>query len=334
MSTTLQSQRPKLVDPGKIAEIQKAGKMIAKEAGGTLVSDFFEANKDAIRAVLPQHMTPDRMTKIALRALRTTPKLMQCSLSSLFGAVVTCAQFGLEPNTPQGHIYLIPFENKKKGVIEVQIVIGYKGLIDLARRSGQIVSISAREVYSNDEFKVSLGTDERIIHTPCLTGDRGQVVGFYAVAKLKDGGTQFEFMSVADVNAIRDASQGYKTAVRFAKPGVPLNTPWATHYVQMALKTVARRLAKWLPMSIEMANAVALDERHDANLTQGLDTVLEGELAVLDAETQEAEEESAASAMAIEHDQTPKVTVPMEVPKEELEVPTHVAAGPDAEDLF
>lgn len=334
MSTNLQSQRPKLVEPGKTAEIQKAGKLIAKDAGGTLVSDFFEANKDAIRAVLPQHMTPDRMMKIALRALRTTPNLMKCSLSSLFGAVVTCAQLGLEPNTPQGHIYLIPFENKKKGITEVQIVIGYKGLIDLARRSGQIVSISARAVYSNDEFLVSLGTDEKIIHTPRLTGDRGQITGVYAVAQLKDGGTQFEFMSVSDVNAIRDSSHGYKTAVRFTKPGVSLNTPWATHYEQMALKTVARRLTKWLPMSIEMANAVALDERHDANLTQGLDMVLEGELAVLDAEAQEAEEESAASATALEHDQTPKVTVPTEPLKQIQEVPVHVATGPEAEELF
>ena len=109
--------RPKLVEPGKLAEIKKAGNLVAKDAGGTMVSDFFEANKDAIRAVLPQHMTPDRMLKIALRALRTTPKLAAASLSSLLGSVVTCAQLGLEPNTPLGHAYLLPFEREQKQVL-------------------------------------------------------------------------------------------------------------------------------------------------------------------------------------------------------------------------
>jgi recombination protein RecT len=319
MSAATTASRPKLVEPGKdLAAIRKSGNMIAKDAGGTLVSDFFEANRSAIEAVLPQHMTPDRMMKIALRALRTTPKLMQCTLASLFGAVVTCAQLGLEPNTPQGHIYLIPFENKRKNITEVQIIIGYKGLIDLARRSGQIVSISARAVYSNDELEISLGTHEDIVHKMFLGGDRGHIVGFYAVAQLKDGGTQFEFMSASDVNAIRDGSQGYKTAVRFAKPGVALNTPWDTNYDQMGCKTVARRLTKWLPMSIELANASALDERADRNQTQGLDAVLDGEFSIVAEEEDDVAAEAARDAEdagqsgnpeQITQDQTPKLTV-------------------------
>ena len=301
--------RPRLVEPGKMAEIKKAGNLVAKDAGGSLVSDFFEANKEAIKAVLPQHMTPDRMMKIALRALRTTPKLMQCTLSSLFGAVVTCAQMGLEPNTPQGHIYLIPFENKKKGVTEVQIVVGYKGLIDLARRSGEIVSISSHPVFEHDPFEVSFGTDESIMHKPKLDGDRGAIIGFYAVAKLKDGGTQLEFMAASEVNAIRDGSQGYRTAMRYAKQGERPNTPWATNYEEMGRKTVIRRLCKYLPMSIELANAAALDERADRNETQGLGAVIDGEFTIGgDDEATETE------AQAIEHDQTPQVTVPVDMP--------------------
>lgn len=333
MSATT-AQRPKLVEPGKIAEIKKAGGLVAKDAGGTLVSDFFEANKDAIKAVLPKHMTADRMTKIALRCLRTTPKLMQCTISSLFGAVITCAQLGLEPNTPQGHIYLIPFENKKKGIMEVQIVVGYKGLIDLARRSGQIVSISSHPVFENDPFEVSFGTDESIMHKPRLDGDRGKIVGFYAVAKLKDGGTQLEFMPASDVNAIRDGSQGYRTAVRFAKPGQSLNTPWATNYEEMGRKTVIRRLCKYLPMSIELANAAALDERADRNETQGLGAVIDGavidgELTIAPPDEDEAQDE--AEAPAIEQDKTPPVTIPTETARAD-EIPAHVATGP--QELF
>ena len=239
---------------------------------------------------------------------------------------MTCAQLGLEPNTPQGHIYLIPFENKKKGITEVQIVVGYKGLIDLARRSGEIVSISSHAVFENDPFDVSFGTDESITHKPRLDGERGKIIGFYAVAKLKDGGTQLEFMPVGDVNAIRDNSQGYKTAVRFDKK----DTPWITSYEEMGRKTVIRRLCKYLPMSIELANAAALDERADRNETQGLGAVIEGEFTIgTDDEADEAERQ--AEAPAIEQDKTPAVTVPAQTADAD-EAPAHVAEGP--QELF
>ena len=263
------------------ANIQEAGKQVANVAGGSTVSAFFDANKGAIQAVLPRHMTPDRMMKIALRALRTTPKLMQCTVSSLFGAVVSCAQLGLEPNTPQGHISLIPFENRRKGTTEVQVIVGYKGLIDLARRSGEIVSISSHAVRSNDEFEVDFGTEESITHRPNLKEDRGDIIGFYAVAKLQGGGTQFEFMSVSEVNKIRDESQGYKTAKRFAKEGQELNTPWATSYEQMGRKTLIRRLCNYLPMSVELSTAVALDSRGEMGEAQNLDGVLDGDFHVV-----------------------------------------------------
>lgn len=271
------NDRPQLAAARTPAEIQRSGALVAKEAGGSTVADFFQANRDSIKAVLPSHMTPDRMLKIALRALRTTPKLLECTINSLFGAVVTCAQLGLEPNTPQGHIYLIPFENKRKAIFEVQVIVGYKGLVDLARRSGEIVSISSHAVMRNDTFDVSFGTDESIVHKPRLDGDRGDIVGFYAVAKLVGGGTQFEFMSTTDVNKIRDGSQGYKTAIRFNKQ----DTPWISSYEQMGRKTVIRRLCNYLPMSIEMAGAIALEGRAERNEAQGLDQVLNGDYHVM-----------------------------------------------------
>lgn len=311
-----EAQRPKLQDPKHIATVKHAGNQVAKEAGGTLVADFFEMNKDTIKAVLPQHMTADRMLKIALRCLRVTPKLMQCTVSSLFGAVVTCAQLGLEPNTPQGHIYLIPFENRKKNITEVQVIIGYKGLIDLARRSGEIVSISSHPVFNNDPFEIMFGTDEKIVHRPHLDGDRGDIVGFYAVAKLTDGGTQLEFMSASEVNAIRDGAQGYRTAVRFQKQGEKLNTPWATNYEEMGRKTVIRRLCKYLPMSIELAHASALDERGERGQAQGLDNVIDLDAAQFSVVDDEPEDGTGAETTSITHDQTPKVTVPEEKAKE------------------
>lgn len=258
--------------PMSLEQMRQVGKQVAKDAGGGSVQAFFDANKDTLKALLPRHMTPERMLKIAMGALRTTPKLMGCTVQSLFGAVVHCSQLGLEPNTPQGHIYLIPFENKRKGVTEVQIVVGFKGLVDLARRSGQIVSISARARHRNDEWKMLLGTEDTIHHIPA-DGDRGEVIGFYAVAKLQGGGVQFEYMNRADVEKVRDASQGYKTAVKFGKS----DSPWMAHFDEMAKKTVVRRLCKMLPMSIEMANLMAADERGEMGVGQSMEKVLEGE---------------------------------------------------------
>jgi recombination protein RecT len=278
----------KFKDP---AELKKAGKEIASTVGGDTVSAFFSMNKATLEAVLPKHVSTDRMLKIALGALRTTPKLMQCTIQSLFGAVVQCAQLGLEPNTPMGHVYLIPFEKKKKDRgqwiverTEVQIVIGYRGMLDLARRSGQIVSISAHEVCQHDEFDYSYGLDEHLHHRPAMD-ERGDVIAFYAVAKLKDGGHSFEVMSRHQVETIRDNSQGYKAALisaeRYKKQP---DTPWINHFVEMGRKTVTRRLFKWLPMSIEMATAVALDDHSEMGKSQALDNVLSGEYSLDDGE--------------------------------------------------
>lgn len=280
-------------NPTSLAELKQTSKMVAREAGIGNVKKFFESQKGTLAAVLPKHVGADRMLKIALGALRTTPKLMNCSVESLMGAVVHCSQLGLEPNTPLGHAYLIPFENRKKGVTEVQIVLGYKGLIDLARRSGQIVSIAAHEVCANDEFEYSYGLDETLVHKPAM-GARGPVVAFYAVAKLQGGGHAFEVMSAEQINEIRDNSQNYKFA-RDKKM-----TVWGQHYAEMGRKTVLRRLVKYLPVSIELAQAAALDELSGAGRSQALDNVLEGDYItpVGDDDEDDAGDEQAADQQA------------------------------------
>ncbi|MDN7609871.1 recombinase RecT [Burkholderia multivorans] len=260
-----------------IAKLKQTSKMVARDAGIGSVKQFFESQKGTLAAVLPRHVSPDRMLKIALGALRTTPKLMECTVESLMGAVVQCSQLGLEPNTPLGHAYLIPFEKKKKvggewvtEKVETQIVIGYKGLIDLARRSGQVVSIAAHAVYEHDHFDYAFGLDEKLEHKPAMSA-RGRVIAFYAVAKLVGGGHAFEVMSAEQVNEIRDASQNYKFARDKEK------TVWGQHYEEMGRKTVLRRLFKYLPVSIELASAAALDDVGASGRSQALDTVLDGD---------------------------------------------------------
>lgn len=246
------------------------------------IAYLLDQKRGEIAKMLPQHLTADRLLKVAQIAATTTPALAKCDVASLVGAIGQCAQMGLEPNTVLGHAYLVPFNTKRKDgdgnerwVNSVQVIIGYRGLIDLARRSGQIVSIAAHEVCANDTFSLVYGIDEKLEHTPKLDGDRGAVLGFYAVAKLKDGGYSFEFMTVAQIQAIRDESQGYKQATKYGKGD---SHPWGAHFVEMGRKTVIRRLAKYLPLSIELAQAVALDDKASAGVDQHNDTnTIDGE---------------------------------------------------------
>lgn len=307
---------PQLAPARSPEDIRKTGKLVARQAGGGTVASFFEANKATLAALLPKHMTPERMLKIALSALRTTPQLMDCSIESLFGAVVTCSQLGLEPNTPQGHIYLIPFKNTKKQTTEVQIILGYKGLIDLARRSGEVEIGVPRTVYARDEFSIDYGTDDAIRHRPALSGDRGEPIGFYAVAVYKSGQKQFEFMTRSDVERVMMQTQSK------GKYG-----PWKDHFVAMAQKTVVRRLCKWLPMSIELATATALDDRAATGADQALDAVLDGDFTVV-ADDAPMDDDDDTGAGQQDHQGTPHDPETGEVIEHKPEVPATSAGKP------
>jgi len=251
----------------------------------TTIHGFLETYKAEIARALPKHMTADRMARIALTEFRKNPALMKCDPATLFGAVIQCAQLGLEPGGTMGHAYLIPFENKKRGTTDVQFIVGYRGMLDLARRSGQIVSISAREVCANDKFAYRYGIDETIEHVPA-EGERGELTHVYAVAKLKDGGVQFEVLTRAQIEDIRNASQGYKTAIKFNRT----DSPWISHFHEMAKKTAIRRLFKYLPVSIEIQLAVGLDEAGEEGISQDNGYVIDGisrEVGAVDQETGE-----------------------------------------------
>ena len=239
------------------------------------IAYLLKTKQNEIAKMLPKHLNAERLLKVAQIAATTTPALAKCDVASLVGAIGQCAQMGLEPNTVLGHAYLVPFNTKRKDgngnerwVNSVQVIIGYKGLIDLARRSGQIVSIAAHEVCTNDKFELVYGLDEKLIHTPAL-GERGEIIGFYSVAKLKDGGHCFEFMSMRQVQEIMKATQSK------GKYG-----PWQDHFTEMGRKTVIRRLAKYLPLSIEFQTAAALDGMAEGGKDQHLDT-LDGDFAII-----------------------------------------------------
>jgi len=240
------------------------------------VAYILHQKKGELAKMLPKSLSIERLLKVAQIAATTTPQLAKCDVLSLVSAIGQCAQLGLEPNTVLGHAYLVPFNTKRKDangnekwVNSVQVIIGYKGLIELARRSGQIQSLSAHEVCENDEFKMVYGLNETLEHTPAY-GERGAVIGFYAIAKFKDGGHVFEFMSTHQIDEIKEASQGYQQAKKYNKQATH---PWTVHFVEMGRKTVIRRLSKYLPLSIEFASAVALDAAAAAGKEQQTESI-------------------------------------------------------------
>lgn len=266
-------------------------------AATTTIAQAIKAQQKAIARALPQNIDPERFTRIALTEIRRNPKLGECTQLSLLGGIMLCAQLGLEPG-PLGHAYLVPYWNRNTRTFEAQFQLGYKGIIDLARRSGQIVSIVAREVCVGDHFEFEYGLDEKLVHRPEL-GDRGDAFAYYGVAKFRDGGHFVLVMSRADVDKYRLRAQSQKA-------GEPPSGPWATDYDAMARKTVIRRMAPFLPVAVEMARAVASDEaivRFDADDADDLTTVHIDPEGAIDAESEEVTPDSPPAAGAGAGDQ-------------------------------
>lgn len=240
-------------------QIQKAASQAVAKRGPTSIQDYIKVMAPEIKKALPSVMTPERFTRITLSALSTNPQLGGCTPKSFLGAMMTAAQLGLEPNTPLGQAYLIPYRNK--GILECQFQLGYKGLIDLAYRSGDVTMIQAHTVYSNDEFEYELGLDPKLRHIPAKT-DRGEPVWFYAMFKTKSGGYGFEVMSKADVDA--HASR-YSQAFRRGS-----SSPWQTNYEEMAKKTVLKRVLKYAPLKSEFVRGITQDETIKTQISEDM----------------------------------------------------------------
>lgn len=218
-----------------------------------------EAYRPQLEKVLPAHISPDRLIRLAITCYRMTPALAQCDRTSLFGAVMQCAQLGLEPGV-LGEAYIVPFKGR------AQLIPGYQGLIKLAYQSGEIRSIWAYAVRERDTFEVELGTEQKVVHVPLKRQngfpapeeERGEIVGVYAGAELATGGKAIALMTVEEIQRVRGRSAASNSG------------PWATDFEQMALKTALRRLFKWLPRSIKVRAALALSDMADRGIDQRL----------------------------------------------------------------
>lgn len=247
-------------------------KVAANGNGTKTMQQYITSMKSEIEKALPKVITPERFTRMTLTALSVNPKLASCTPKSFLGAMMNAAQLGLEPNTPLGQAYLIPYKNK--GVDEVQFQIGYKGLIDLAYRSGEIEVVQAQVVYENDTFECEYGLEPKLSHKPA-DKDRGEPIKVYAMFRTKSGGFGFEVMSIEDVK---------KHAQKYSQSYSSSYSPWKTHFEEMAKKTVLKRVLKYAPLRSDF---ITSDETIKTEISDDMLTVKDNTIYVDDFEVNE-----------------------------------------------
>lgn len=233
------------IERGEIATTKVDGRL---PANPKLFGQYLQnpGRRAAISAVAASFMDPEKVVKVVLRCVAMTPQLQQCTMDSVFRAVLMASELGLEVGSALGEAYLVPYKQT------CQMIPGYRGLVALARRSGQVDDVYARAVFQGDEFEVSLGTEEYIKHVPKF-GERSPngMTYVYAVAKMHGGGNHFDIMTKPEVDAIRGRSPAGRSG------------PWVSDYIEMAKKTIVRRMCKMLPLSVEMAKALTLQDAVD-----------------------------------------------------------------------
>ena len=247
------------------------------------MQQYIQAMQGEIKKALPSVISTERFTRMVLSAISVNPKLASCTPQSFLGAMMSAAQLGLEPNTPLGQAYLIPFKNH--GRDEVQFQIGYKGIIDLAWRSGEIADIQAHVVCANDEFEFEYGLDPKLKHKPARENP-GEAIAVYAMFRTKNGGYGFEVMSMDDVRRHAEKySQAYKSAY----------SPWKTSFEEMAKKTVLKRVLKYAPLKSDFVRAVTQDETIKSEISADMyevqnDVIYEAQYTEVNEETGEITE--------------------------------------------
>lgn len=238
----------------KTAEMQKAPEK-------TSMQQYIKSMEGEIKKALPSVLTPERFTRMVLSALSTNPKLGECSPRSFLAAMMAAAQLGLEPNTPLGQAYLLPYNNK--GNMEVQFQLGYKGLIDLAYRSGEVEIVQAHIVYEHDRFEFEYGLDPKLVHVPADT-DRGDPIKVYAMFRTKSGGSGFDVMSMDEVRA---------HASKYSKAYGSSFSPWKTNFEEMAKKTVLKRVLKYAPLKSDFVRAASQDATVKTEISEDMYSV-------------------------------------------------------------
>lgn len=188
---------------------------------------------NSMHSYLKQQIQPEQIIQMSANFIMNA-KLQECTQESIVYAIIKALEYGFPP-AQQGLFYMLPFKNDKKGVTEVQFILGYQGMLYMLYRTGAFIDIYSEVVYSADEFQYELGLNKTLVHKPALVQDRGEILYCYAVAKFKDGGHSFIVLSKNDIDKVR----------RISKSGNSLQSPWSTAYAEMAKKTAIRRLYKY-----------------------------------------------------------------------------------------
>ena len=277
-------------------------KTLSSEGG---LVKLLQSMQGEIARALPRHLTPDRMARIVLTALRTTPKLDLCTPVSFAGCVMSLAQLGLEPNTPLQHAWLIPRNNRKRNCMECTTIIGYQGMIELSRRSGLVKSIEARIVRDGDDFEYGYGLEPTLVHKPSRAAGRESrpIIFTYAVCRIKDADPIFEVLSIEQVEERRRSSAA-------ANDG-----PWVTNYEAMVRKSPIRAIWPFVPKSGEMAVVAHLDAAAERGTSQVVAWDDQVRKALLQQGLDVEAEERQATAAAAEPEPPPQQQPQAEAPK-------------------
>lgn len=278
---------------------------------GTALAALLKQSEQQIKLALPKHLTPERMIRMALTTFRRNPSLHQCDPVTIVGCVVQASELGLELSGPLGQAYMIPRYNKHMQRNEANFQIGYRGFLRLAFNSGMVSHFSAHEVHENDLLQFQYGTDQKLIHIPARA-DRGDLAWFYSTIKTKDGGVDFEVMSVEDMYKHRDRYRSQKSG-----------GPWDDNFIEMGNKTMIRKLAKRAPVSAELMMAAVNDEYNESSapiqeVAQGMTMQLPNgrmnlkEIPNEESLTQEVSEDADKTPVA----EPPVAETPKETPKE------------------
>lgn len=275
--------------PKNVGALQpKAAGAVAKKKGSSVVEYLNDAKFQAqIAAALPKFLDTEHFVRSALTEFRLNPALAECSVPSVLGYFMQAAACGLEPASVLGQCYPVPFNNKKTGQKECQFILGYRGMLAIARRSGEVSSVSAQIVHENDTFDIVYGLESKLEHKPCVKGNPGAMVGAYVVVRFKDKEMepQIMYMSKDDIEKHRKRSKAADSG------------PWMKDYEEMSKKTVFRSVFKWLPVSIEQAVEASNDgtvARYNANAINA-DDALEIEFVAAEDDAGEAVEEAPVS---------------------------------------
>lgn len=228
------------------------------------VQDWLQDDKvqKHLARLLPKHVRADQFLALAGQCVKRTPKLRECSVSSMLCSLTTAARLGLSVDGPAGGAHLVPFRNK--GTMECQLMPDYRGLQKLARQTQDVKMISASVVYECDEFSFQRGTDPKIVHVPkdWPTATEPSITHCYAIAWYRgESMPQFEVLQVAEIEKVRASAKSSTSQA------------WVHWFGEMGKKTAFKRLGKWLPSSAELLKAISLDDQVEAGIPQDLDIV-------------------------------------------------------------